>query len=194
MRVCIFDTKEIKMMDVEGTSDVFIRAFFDSRNALETDTHFRCQTGNASFNYRLIYKIEMPRKDYNFSVKAFDRDYYFKKENIGGNQIDLKQAFLDAQLTKRPIRVDKKYYTKYMKKEDDVALEWDSNGESFWLPIISKNAEGVLEKNGYVRIQIDITSEEWANKVKIGSARKEPNMEPYLPPPIGRLSFSLNPF
>lgn len=43
MRVCIFDTKEIKMMDDEGTSDVYIRAFFDSKKgALETDTHYRC--------------------------------------------------------------------------------------------------------------------------------------------------------
>lgn len=43
MRVCIFDTKDIKMMDVEDTSDVYIRAFFDSKkDALETDTHYRC--------------------------------------------------------------------------------------------------------------------------------------------------------
>ncbi len=57
MRVCIFDTKEIKMMDAEGTSDVYIRAFFDSKkDPLETDTHYRCQTGNASFNYRLNFK------------------------------------------------------------------------------------------------------------------------------------------
>lgn len=43
VRVCVFDTKEIKMMDDEGTSDVYIRVFFDSRkDALETDTHYRC--------------------------------------------------------------------------------------------------------------------------------------------------------
>lgn len=43
MRVAIFDTKDIKMMDDEGTSDVFCRCFFDSRkDALETDTHYRC--------------------------------------------------------------------------------------------------------------------------------------------------------
>lgn len=69
MRVSVFDTKDIKMMDDEGTSDVFIRSFFDSRkDALETDTHYRCQTGAASFNYRLNYKIEYPRKDYRFTV------------------------------------------------------------------------------------------------------------------------------
>lgn len=43
VRVVVFDTVDIKMMDDEGTSDVFIRAFFDSREcAKETDTHFRC--------------------------------------------------------------------------------------------------------------------------------------------------------
>ncbi len=58
LRLCVFETKEIKMMDFEGTSDVYIRAFFDSRkDSLETDTHYRCQTGNASFNYRLLYTI-----------------------------------------------------------------------------------------------------------------------------------------
>jgi hypothetical protein len=64
IRLCVFDTKEIKMMDAEGTSDVFIKAFFDNKNALETDTHFRCQTGKASFNYRLKFNEVFPRKDY----------------------------------------------------------------------------------------------------------------------------------
>ena len=43
MRLSVFDTKEIVMMDDEGTSDVYIRAFFDSKkDALETETHYRC--------------------------------------------------------------------------------------------------------------------------------------------------------
>jgi hypothetical protein len=33
-----------------------------------------------------------------------------------------------------------------------------------------------------------------AEKTKIGSARDEPNIEPYLPPPVGRLRFTLNPY
>jgi hypothetical protein len=58
VRVCVYDTREIKMMDDEGTSDVYIRCFFDSRkDALETDTHYRCQTGAASFNYRLLFNV-----------------------------------------------------------------------------------------------------------------------------------------
>lgn len=59
--------------------------------------------------------------------------------------------------------------------------------------MISKNKEGKLEDNGHVRIRIDITSMEHATLNKIGSAREDPNIEPFLPPPIGRLTFSFNP-
>lgn len=31
VRVVIYDTLDIKMMDAEGASDVFIRSFFDSK-------------------------------------------------------------------------------------------------------------------------------------------------------------------
>jgi len=31
VRVCVYDTLDIKAMDDEGTSDVFIRSFFDSK-------------------------------------------------------------------------------------------------------------------------------------------------------------------
>jgi hypothetical protein len=56
-------------MDIEGVSDVYCRAFFDSKeDAKETDTHYRCGTGAASFNYRLLYKVMHPRKDYNFTI------------------------------------------------------------------------------------------------------------------------------
>ena len=68
VRLVIWDTKEIKMMDDEGTSDVFIKAFFDSKNALESDCHYRCQTGKASFNYRLLFKEKYPRKDYRLNI------------------------------------------------------------------------------------------------------------------------------
>lgn len=69
VRVVVYDTEEIKMMDAEGTSDVFIRSFFDSREcSKETDTHFRCQTGKASFNYRLLFDLKYPRKKNDYDL------------------------------------------------------------------------------------------------------------------------------
>jgi len=194
MRLSVFNTKEIKMMDDEGTSDVFIRAFFDSKkDALETDTHYRCQTGTASFNYRLMFKKEFPMKDYHFTIQAFDRDFFKSNDIIGSSIMDLKQAFEDADLCKRPLKIDKVYYDKYMKKEGEKGLEWDKEEETFWLPMMAKDKDGKLEDNGHVNVRIDITTMEFAEKTKIGSAREDPNIEPYLPPPIGRLSFSFNP-
>jgi hypothetical protein len=57
-RVVIWKTKDIEMMDVEGTSDVFIRLFFDDKDDQTTDTHWRCQNGTASFNYRLLFPLK----------------------------------------------------------------------------------------------------------------------------------------
>jgi hypothetical protein len=42
VRICVFNCKDVKMMDAEGTSDVYCRGFFDSKeDAQETDTHYR---------------------------------------------------------------------------------------------------------------------------------------------------------
>lgn len=105
-------------MDVEGTSDVFIRAFFDSNSALETDTHYRCQSGNASFNYRLLFREKYPRNNYRLTIQAYDRDFFKANDLIGSGYIDLRQAFEDIRLTKRPLQLSEKYYREYMLKPD----------------------------------------------------------------------------
>jgi hypothetical protein len=129
-----------------------------------------------------------------FTVQAYDRDFFKSNDIIGSNFIDLKQIFEDVELTKRPIMLNKKYYEANMRKKGDKPMEWDEDGESFWMPMNAKNNKGELENNGYVRIRIDLTTMEWAEKNKIGSGRDDPNVEPYLPPPIGRLRFTLNPW
>ena len=45
MRVVIWSSEELKMMDAEGTTDGFVRCFFDSDDRKDTDTHFRNQDG-----------------------------------------------------------------------------------------------------------------------------------------------------
>ena len=80
-----------------------------------------------------------------------------------------------------------------MQPASGVEFEWKDDS-SFWLPMNSKNDQGQLENNGYVRVQMDIVPADYAEKNKVGAAREEPNANPFLPPPVGRLSFSLNPF
>jgi hypothetical protein len=206
VRLVVWDTKEIKIMDAEGTSDVFIKAFFDNKKALETDTHFRCQDGKASFNYRLKFNEVFPRKDYKLSLQTYDRDFFKSNDIIGSFMLDLKQAFTDVELTKRPLSINQSYFEQYMQNDVDPEKKITfkktvnnlTNKEeldgSFWIPMESKTKEGELENNGWVRIQIDILPKTYAETNPVGSARDDPNVEPYLPPPVGRLFFSLNPW
>ena len=68
VRLIIFDTIDIVCSDVEGTSDVFIKAFVNDKDKKETDTHFRCSNGKASFNYRLLFNVDAPRKNYLMTI------------------------------------------------------------------------------------------------------------------------------
>ena len=88
--------------------------------------------------------------------------------------------------------MNKRYFNDYLRKAGDKDMEWHDE-ESFWLPMSQKNDKGVLENNGYVRVRIDIVPGEYAAKNPVGSAREDPNIEPYLPPPVGRISWSINP-
>lgn len=91
----------------------------------------------------------------------------------------------------------KSYYEKYMLSEEDKndkkGFRFSEDGDSFWVPLIGKSDSGVLENHGEVECRIDITTMDYANDNKVGSAREDPNIEPFLPPPVGRLTFSLNP-
>jgi hypothetical protein len=80
-------------------------------------------------------------------------------------------------------------------KEKSNKLEWEEKeDEQFWLPLSAKTKDGVVEYTGHVRCQMDILPMAYAADNKVGSARDEPNISPYLPPPFGRLSFSINPW
>lgn len=68
VRLVIWNTKDVVSADWEGTTDCFIRAFFDTKDPRESDTHYRCQTGKASFNYRLLFKVNAPNDNYNLSI------------------------------------------------------------------------------------------------------------------------------
>lgn len=89
--------------------------------------------------------------------------------------------------------MNKTYYNKILKNLNPK-LEMDFKDEnSFWVQLITRDENGQVEKTGKVRVQLDVYPKKLAEMNKVGEARQEPNVNPFLPPPIGRLSFSLNP-
>ncbi len=61
--------------------------------------------------------------------------------------------------------------------------------DSFFVDTVSKDGKSA----GKIRIGISVHPGEMAIANPVGSGRTEPNHSPFLPPPVGRLSFSLNP-
>lgn len=60
LRVSVFGIKDLPEADFEGTTDAYVRAFIDDKHVQETDTHYRCTTGNPNFNYRLLFNVKTP--------------------------------------------------------------------------------------------------------------------------------------
>lgn len=82
-----------------------------------------------------------------------------------------------------------------LKSDKSNKMTWkDDDDKNFYLPLLAKDKKGIIKHCGETRFQIDICPIDYATKNKVGSARDNPNMNPYLPPPIGRISFTLNPW
>ncbi|CBN78812.1 conserved unknown protein [Ectocarpus siliculosus] len=73
---------------------------------------------------------------------------------------------------------------------------WDDDpDESYWLNMERTNYEtGQKEQMGKCLMGVQIWPIEKAELQPVGNGRNDPNSQPFLPPPAGRLRFSLNPF
>jgi hypothetical protein len=73
---------------------------------------------------------------------------------------------------------------------------WDMQPpDSDWFHMTRRNEEtGEHEPMGSLCYSLQIWPKDKANVMAAGSGRSDPNNDPYLPPPTGRLKFSWNPF
>ena len=69
-----------------------------------------------------------------------------------------------------------------------TSLEFRDADDSFLLTTVKD------DKEIKIRIDLRILPKTASDAKPVGAARENPNMEPHLPPPIGRIEFSLNPF
>mmetsp|Transcript_42315 Transcript_42315/g.55765 ORF Transcript_42315/g.55765 Transcript_42315/m.55765 type:complete len:194 (+) Transcript_42315:3877-4458(+) len=85
VRVVVWDTVDLEIMDWEGTTDGFVRCFFESDNSKDTDTHFRNSDGKCSWNYRLLFPVTYGEKNkkYEITVQAYDLDLFKSNDLIG---------------------------------------------------------------------------------------------------------------
>ena len=129
MRMVVWRTAEIPAMDEwTGSSDLFIKAELEwsdankQRKSLtrQTDTHWFAKDGAASFNYRLVFDIDLPVSKPKFSISAYDRDpLAFSADLVG----DSDPIDVPARLFKPVMKEYQKYgpleaLTQWPKEED----------------------------------------------------------------------------
>ena len=112
----------------------------------------------------MLFNLKHPRKDYNLTLQLYDRDLLTSNDVIGETTFSIKDALMDASLTKKPVGITKKYFNSHLKNtksmKDKKLSFFDEN--SFWVECMG-GAEangGKLKMQGKLRIQVDILPKE----------------------------------
>jgi len=181
MRLIVWKAKEVVIKD-EFTDQNDLRVTsklkVDKDFKQETDTHWRAKNGKGSWNWRLIFPLELPfEKRTALHLSMWDRDVFSANDSIGEVNFNL-----DLLLTHV-----------FLKREELPKIILRNEGEKrFWLTLLHTKWPG--EPQGKLRISLEIMNEVTASQLPAGIGRSDPNQNPYLPKPEGRLIWSLNPF
>ena len=194
MRLIIYETEGMENLDIEDTSDIYVMAYIDADKKCQTDVHYRCSNGQGSFNWRMIIPIEFPRNKFDLTLQTFDSDILSKDDYICGARLNLSQILNDVNILDIPIKLNSDYFSslpaeKRFSNIQFVGRDEDEEGVKFW---VQMEKDG--KKGGRVLCSIEVMPQWYADLHQVGKGRDEPNMNPYLPPPVGRIKFTLNPF
>ena len=195
MRLIIYETEGMENLDIEDTSDIYVLAYLDGDKKFQTDVHYRCSTGQGSFNWRMLIPIEFPRNKFDLTLQTFDCDILSKDDFICGARLNLSQILNDVNVLEMPLKLSKDYYANLPKEKqilsniEFASQDEDEEGVKFW---VQQEKNG--KKGGRVLCSLEVVPEWYAELYPVGKGREEPNQNPYLPPPVGRIRFSLNPF
>lgn len=122
-------------------------------------------------------------------LQAWDFDLFKSNDYICEWTLDLEEVFRNVRLTQKKVILNQTYYDAFLKKRMPVDFKIEFGSEDSFILTTYKD-----DKEIKIRLDLRIMPKEVADKSKVGEARDDPNREPFLPPPAGRIKFSLNPF
>lgn len=216
LRVVVWKARNVPSFDeAEDMNDLFFRCWMEGSDYQETDIHWRAKKGKGSFNWRMKFPILLGHKQPNtktpyFHIQGWDKDVFTANDAIGEAMLDLGAFFQKGYKQKMTVQFfeDDEETRKKKKKstsDDDAAVKkikeatglWDDDDppDAKWIKIESLDHKtNTRNYMGEVCVSMELVPQEKAKTQPVGQGRSAPNNSPYLPPPAGRLSFSLNPF
>jgi len=175
LRVIVWGTREITIKDtITDQNDLYVTCHPGVKGVPRqtTDTHLRSKKGIGNFNWRMKFPLELPMKVWpRLRFQVWDMDFFSANDSICEQVITLKGLCKRAQKKKARIKL-------YQKDKD-----------RFWL-------EGLRHPNfagcqGKLEVSIELMPAPIAAQLPAGLGRGDPNMNPFLPEPEGRVHWSL---
>lgn len=187
LRIIIWKSEQVPNMDVEGVSDLYLVADLNNTEKKETDTHYRAQNGEASWNWRMKFKLMLDESSkVILNLSLWDRDLLSSNDAIGGACLDLTDLAMYAVETGDRVK-------KYGKSERFSERVARMESEKFFVDFTNMDQTGKENFVGKVLISAEILPAQKAKSCMNAEGRAEPNIEPKLPPPDGRMELSMNP-
>jgi hypothetical protein len=215
LRIIVWEVLGMPLEDIEGTSDLFVKVKFDAfGKSAKTDVHYRSQNGNGYFNWRIVFPITVNEIDFDkiknddnddkkatLSFEVYDRDLFtfndficeFKFnirdlikqtiQNESYNTITNKKNVLDKLASENRTKRNKR---KSKKKSQHHYYSFELDEQN-----VHDSYQTALTRK--IRLSVDCLTKEIAEKIPVGIGRSEPNQEPVLNSPKGRIFFSWNP-
>tara|TARA_B110001452_G_scaffold264206_1_gene266845 strand:- start:238 stop:4518 length:4281 start_codon:yes stop_codon:yes gene_type:complete len=161
LRVIVWEARDVAIKDeATGQSDVFVTAQPRGDEQYEkqtTDTHFY-SSGDAEFNWRMIWPVFLPEKVPRLFMQVWDYDL------IGAND-----AIGEAELNLKPI------YDRALKRKTGQSIERQ------WVPFSHPNFLGVQAR---VCVTVEVLTRAEAVLRPAGKKRDPPNENPHLEEPL----------
>eukprot|EP00808_Paulinella_micropora_P000340 g32402.t1 len=180
LRVIVWSVRNVTIKDtLTDMNDLYVTGALSTKGTKkqETDTHFRSKKGKGNFNWRMKWEIPLthtmsqwPR----FRFQIWDLDLLSANDSICEAVLPLKG------LCKMAVKHNE--HVKVWKKSEKIP-------DRFWINNLRHpNFEG---NQGKIQLSIELVPKAMASQLPAGLGRSDPNSNPFLPPPEGRLNFSI---
>eukprot|EP00298_Acanthocystis_sp_HF-20_P010837 c19077_g1_i1.p1 GENE.c19077_g1_i1~~c19077_g1_i1.p1 ORF type:complete len:1291 (+),score=523.40 c19077_g1_i1:39-3875(+) len=137
----------------------------------DTDIHWRASDGKGSFNYRIVFDVELPMKKPRLTFQVWDQDIIGSNDALG-------------EVTINPKTLQRAMIAAYQKK-NSAYLRLDKDASVFTQAIEKLKLHNPNHPEaGFLFVEVELIPKETASRKPAGEGRNEPNTNPYLPPPV----------